>query len=301
VIENAKDLITKEKFSEFKLQCQKDQLSVALETEEHRGHTEAVSLIASWKEGFTEDIHMYKKRGRHDIDANNEEQFATQLYNFMRKHPYIIISQVSVPQINLDISTALPALVPAPSSAGSTPFQQMYLVDDINELTPCTLLYVKGRTLRTIKVVDTIVMVSRIMHGQPIPSKCAVVEVTMIREGCKFEDLDYPNEEVGIEKLKDAKGNFFLWPHKDIILKTYSSPIVLPQSREDEGTPTSQNTICNTAAFIPPSPNPARTTPSSQNPPSTQPLEHRSRHTIPLQNPQLYKLLSNILLHMFII
>jgi hypothetical protein len=52
---------------------------------------------------------MYKKRGRHDIDAesvNNKEQFATQFFNFMRKHPYIVISQVSVPQINLNISTA---------------------------------------------------------------------------------------------------------------------------------------------------------------------------------------------------
>jgi hypothetical protein len=38
---------------------------------------------------------MYKKRGRHDIDVestNNEEQFATQFFNFMRKQPDIIIS-----------------------------------------------------------------------------------------------------------------------------------------------------------------------------------------------------------------
>jgi hypothetical protein len=52
---------------------------------------------------------MYKKRGRHDKDAestNNEEQFASRFFNFMRKHPDIVISQVSVPQINLDINTA---------------------------------------------------------------------------------------------------------------------------------------------------------------------------------------------------
>jgi hypothetical protein len=38
---------------------------------------------------------MYGKHGRHDIDAesaNNNEQFATQFFNFMRKHPHIIIS-----------------------------------------------------------------------------------------------------------------------------------------------------------------------------------------------------------------
>jgi hypothetical protein len=106
VIQNAKDLITKEKISEFKPQRQKDQLSATIETEEHQGCTQVVSSIASWKEGFAEDIHMYKKHGRYYIDieyANNEEQFATQFFNFMRKYPDIVISQLSIPQINLDI------------------------------------------------------------------------------------------------------------------------------------------------------------------------------------------------------
>jgi hypothetical protein len=58
-----------------------------------------------------------------------------------------------------------------------------------------------------------------------------VVEVTTIREGRDFEDLEYPDEEVGIEKLKDAKGNSILWPRKDIILKTHSSPFVSLQSK----------------------------------------------------------------------
>jgi hypothetical protein len=48
------------------------------------------------------------------------------------------------------------------------------------------------------------------MHGRPVPSEYAVVEGTTIREGHEFEDLDYPDEEEGIEKLKDAKGNFIL-------------------------------------------------------------------------------------------
>jgi hypothetical protein len=49
-----------------------------------------------------------------------------------------------------------------------------------------------------------------LMHGRPIPFECAVVEVTMIGEGHEFEDLDNLDEEEGIEKLKDAKGNFVL-------------------------------------------------------------------------------------------
>jgi hypothetical protein len=101
-------------------------------------------------------------------------------------------------------------------------------VDDINEPTLCTLLYVKSKTLRTIEVVEAIVTPTHIIHGWPDPSECAVVEVTMIREGREFEDLDYLDKEEGIVKLKDAKGNFILWPRKDIIIKICSSPIVSP-------------------------------------------------------------------------
>jgi hypothetical protein len=68
-IENVKDFVTKEKAGKFKPQHQKEQLSVALETEEHQYRTRAISSIASWKEEFAEDIHIYKKRGRHDIEA----------------------------------------------------------------------------------------------------------------------------------------------------------------------------------------------------------------------------------------
>jgi hypothetical protein len=55
----------------------------------------------------------------------------------------------------------------------------------------------------------------------------------------EFEDLDYPDEDEGIEKLVDAKGTFILWLHKDIIVKTHSSPIVSPWSTGAGGTPTS--------------------------------------------------------------
>jgi hypothetical protein len=82
----------------------------------------------------------------------------------MRKQPDIVISQVSVPQTNLDISTEFTL-----SSADSRPGHQKYLLDDINETTPCTLLYIKGRTLWTTEVVDAIMMATRIMHGWLIP------------------------------------------------------------------------------------------------------------------------------------
>jgi hypothetical protein len=96
-----------------------------------------------------------------------------------------------------------------------------------------------------------------------------MVEVATIREGHEFEDLDYPDKEEGIEKLKDAKWNFILWPHKDIILETRSSLIISPQNREDGGTQSSQNTLHSTARFTPPSQNLPQTTPPLKNPPPT--------------------------------
>jgi hypothetical protein len=56
-------------------------------------------------------------------------------------------------------------------------------------------MYVKGRTSRTIEVFEATVMPSRIFHGRPIPAKCTMAEVTTIREGREFEDLDYPDED----------------------------------------------------------------------------------------------------------
>jgi hypothetical protein len=100
----------------------------------------------------------------------------------------------------------------APRSVDSSPNKDSgkYPVDDIKDPTPYTLMYIKGRTSRTIKVAKAIVLPSHILHGQPVPIECAVVEVTTIREGHEFEDLDYLDEEEGIEKLVDAKGTFIL-------------------------------------------------------------------------------------------
>jgi hypothetical protein len=82
---------------------------------------------------------MYKKHERHDKDVesanNDEEKFATQFFNFLRKHSDIVISHVSVPQVNLDIDTGF-----TPSSADSAPDNQKYLVDDIKEVI-CTKIF----------------------------------------------------------------------------------------------------------------------------------------------------------------
>jgi hypothetical protein len=140
---------------------------------------------------------------------NTEETFAQQFFNFMRKNPQYVV-QMLILEINFNFSATVQPFTS--SSAGSTPNKDKdkYPMDDIKDPTPCILMYVKGRTSRIIKVVEATVMSSHMLHGWPILAKCAVVEVTTIREGHEFEDLHYPDEEERIEKLVDAKGAFIL-------------------------------------------------------------------------------------------
>jgi hypothetical protein len=185
---------------------------------------------------------VYKKQKTQEIAHNIEEIFAQQFFNFMRKNPQYVV-QMPILEINLYLG----ATVQQPfglSSAGSAPNtdKDKYPMDDIKDPTPCTLLYVKSNTSRTIEVAEATVMPSRILHGRPVPTECAVAEVTTIKEGYEFEDLDYPDEDEGIEKLVHAKGTFITWPRKDIIVKTRSSLIVSPRSTEARGTPTSSVT-----------------------------------------------------------
>jgi hypothetical protein len=77
-VEKAKTLAAKDKTHEFKSQWERDQLSTALENEEHHGCTWAISSIASQKEWFADESHLYKKRKIHEIAHNAEEAFAQQ-------------------------------------------------------------------------------------------------------------------------------------------------------------------------------------------------------------------------------
>jgi hypothetical protein len=91
VVEKVKTLTAKEKTSEFKSQRERDQLSATLENKEHRGHTRIISSIASWKERFVDESHLYKKRKTHEIAHNAEDIFAQQFFNFMRKPPQYVV------------------------------------------------------------------------------------------------------------------------------------------------------------------------------------------------------------------
>jgi hypothetical protein len=155
---------------------------------------------------------MYKKRKTHEIVHNAEETFAQQFFNFIRKSPQYVV-QMAILEINLDLGATVQPFALSSASSAHNKDKDKYLVDDIKDPTP-----------RTIEVVEATVVPSHKLHDQPIPVECAVVKVTTAREG------------EGIEKLVDAKGTFILWPHKDIIVKTHSLPIVSPRSTEVGGT-----------------------------------------------------------------
>jgi hypothetical protein len=95
---------------------------------------------------------MYKKHKTHEIAHNTDETFAQQFFNFMRKNPQYVV-QMPSPEINLDLSATIHQPF-APSSVGSAPNRDKdkYLMDDIKDPTPYTLMYIKGKTSRTIEV-----------------------------------------------------------------------------------------------------------------------------------------------------
>jgi hypothetical protein len=125
------------------------------------------------------------------------------------------------PEINLDLGATVQQPF-APSNVGSAPNRDkdMYPMDDIKDPTPCTLMYVKGRTSRTIKVAKDTVMPSRIHHGRPVPAGCVVVKVITIREGHEIEDIDYLMKMRGLKNRLMLKGLLFSGPAKISLSKS---------------------------------------------------------------------------------
>jgi hypothetical protein len=78
-----------------------------------------------------------------------------------------------IPEINLDLGATIQPVTL--DSVGCTPNKDKYPMDDIKDLTPSTLMYVKGSTIRTIEVDGAIVMPSRILYGRSILAECVVV------------------------------------------------------------------------------------------------------------------------------
>ncbi|GJN04913.1 hypothetical protein PR202_ga22497 [Eleusine coracana subsp. coracana] len=111
------------------------------------------------------------------------------------------------------------------SSHGSVADTNKYPVNDITENTPCSLhmtLSKRGNTL--VKVADGIVIPGRTFHNVTIPHECARVQIVKVDENYLSCDLDYPDEDEGIETLEDVVNHFILWPRREIVIHTIPSP-----------------------------------------------------------------------------
>jgi hypothetical protein len=168
VVAKAKTLAAKEKAGKFKSQRKRDQLSAALENKEHRGRTRVISSIASWKEWFVDESHLYKKRKTQDIEHNTEEIFKQQFFNFM-KNPTICCAD-AYSKNQFGSRCHYPTLCSSSASSAPNRDEGKYHMDDIKDPTPCTLMYVKGMTSRAIEVAEATVMPSRILHGWATPA-----------------------------------------------------------------------------------------------------------------------------------
>ena len=144
-------------------------------------------------------------------------------FQFIKENPHFIQPMVHlVPEIiQHGIDLADPPSHP-PSSHGSVLDCGKYPVDDITENTPCTLHMTLGKRGKTLmKVEEGIAMPGHTFHTVPIPQECARVQIIkVIVDKYLTCEIDYPNEEEGIETLEDAINQFVLWPRPEIIIHT---------------------------------------------------------------------------------
>ena len=119
---------------------ERNELSLGLKNKEHTGRTRGLGKRMTWKHGFEEDRHMYKKHGR-DREANLELQVKALVAKALEEQglstePWILVTPLG--------ELALVGSPPkGPSSQGST--VATTLVDRIWEPTSCTLVFLSGR------------------------------------------------------------------------------------------------------------------------------------------------------------
>ncbi|TVU13548.1 hypothetical protein EJB05_40608, partial [Eragrostis curvula] len=203
------------------------ELTVALETAEHRGRTRGFSSTAR--------CIVEPEIDNHTLAEESFEEFQRNFFRFMKENPNYS-QPMHVPEFILSTKspqqTCSQTLPKAPSSVGSSSADtQRYPVDDIMEATPCSLMVTmerKGKT-RQFKVAEGTACPGCELHTMQMPKECARVFVGRVIDD-KFlkEELDYRDEKEGIETLEDAVNNFVAWHRMDIMIHTVSlTPVAL--------------------------------------------------------------------------
>ena len=144
ILKYAKD---KEKRS-FNPSRERDKLSLGLGNKEYTGRTRGLGKRATWKQGFEDDRHMYKKHGR-DRETNLELQVKALVAKALEEQGLSMEPRI------LETLLGELALVGSPpkvsSSQGST--AAIAPIDRIREPTSCTLVFLSSRQNIVMEVV----------------------------------------------------------------------------------------------------------------------------------------------------
>ena len=154
---------------------------------EHAGRVRGLGKRTTWKYGFEEDIHMYKKHGR-DREANLELQVKALVVKALEEQglspePWILMT-----------SSGELALVGSPlkvpSSQGSTVATTS--VDLIREPTSCTLVFLSGRQNTVMEVATGVAHPpGGLHHNNNIPPDYTRVEVHTVKPEFMQWRIDY--------------------------------------------------------------------------------------------------------------
>lgn len=199
---------------------EKDELSLGLGNPEHPGRVRGLGKHKTWKEGFREDVEMYKKHGR-----NREESLATLVKTLVAKELQeqgLSTERRSQMEPPRDL-----VLVGSPpnvqSSQGSNAASAS--VDHIRVPTRCILLIPIGRGQEMAEVATGLAhppIPGDIWHHKPVPADYSKVEVHTVNPEYAKHKIEHPTSE-GIRELGLLMKQFILWYKKDIVLNV-SSP-----------------------------------------------------------------------------
>ncbi|KAF2936172.1 hypothetical protein DAI22_04g284909 [Oryza sativa Japonica Group] len=190
VADTIENLSSAQKKGAFKPKREKDVLSTALSTPEHRGRVRGVSSKMSWKEGFKHDPYKTRETFKDKLRDEGAADFERQMMDFCVKH----------------------MLLPPPETKEPEPD---YPFDDLKENTPCRLHVPIGHAGKTLEAAIAIAITGRTYNEEFIGNAYAKVQPQVVHEGFESYDIDFPTQDA-VSILGDAVDLVILWHKNDI-------------------------------------------------------------------------------------
>jgi hypothetical protein len=174
--------------SSFKPSRERDKLSLALQNSEHIGRTRELGKRMTWKHGFEEEQHMYKKHGR-DQEFNLELTVKALVAKALEQQGLSTKPRTIMALPRELAVVGSPTKVPSNqgSTAATTP------VDRIREPTSCTLVVLIGRQNTMIEVETGVAHPpSGLHHNNRIPLDYTRINVHTVKPEFMQWHIDYP-------------------------------------------------------------------------------------------------------------